>query len=54
MPDEPMTIVERLRNPRWTGEPGTPNSLDVDGTIKDMADAADLLESLSAQGKKSE
>lgn len=49
MPDEPMTLVERLRNPSWIGDPASGNTailLEVDRTVAAMREAADLIEKL--------
>lgn len=41
-----MTLIERLRNPTWTGGPNEsdPQTLDVRLTVNDMKEAADILE----------
>lgn len=44
MPDENMTLVERLRNPQWSHKPGDAPALDVEQTRKDMEEAAALIE----------
>jgi hypothetical protein len=41
--NEPMTLVERLRNPQWAHQPNELPRLDVDRTLQDMEDAAAAL-----------
>ena len=42
MPDEPMTLIERLRNPEWVNGPGAYDDaiLSTEQTVKDMREAA--------------
>lgn len=49
MPSEPMTLIERLRNPQWdlVGRQGA--ILNVETTRKTMREAADKLERLGEQ-----
>jgi hypothetical protein len=46
MSNEPMTLIERLRNPAWVHGPGQfdPATLDTDQTVSDMREAAYILE----------
>ena len=45
MPDEEMTLVERLRNPAWVTNPaGGDALLDTKATLRDMRLAALLIE----------
>ncbi len=44
MADQPMTLVERLRNPAWNGD----NVLDTEQTRETMEEAADLIGALWA------
>lgn len=50
MTDKKMTLIERLRNPAWESDGGItsekPARLNVEQTRKDMAAAADEIESL--------
>lgn len=52
MPKEPMTLLERLRNPRYARNPGEPLRLDVEGTVADMEEAARLIEALQKAPEK--
>ena len=49
MSADPMTIIERLRNPAWHSSGmsrGQPAELDVKQTVADMAEAANEIEEL--------
>lgn len=49
--NDPMTLVERLRNPAYHGSGltrGKPADLDVKQTVADMAEAANEIDSLRA------
>jgi len=48
MPDDPMTLIERLRNPQWVHNPTNflPPVLDVDQTRCDVDEAANEIERL--------
>ena len=49
MPPDPMTLLERLRNPAYHGSGltrGKPADLDVKQTVADMAEAAAEIERL--------
>jgi hypothetical protein len=49
---EPMTIIERLRNPQWDHLPGTARILHIEQTRSTMDDAANEIERLrSALGR---
>ena len=48
MADEPMTLVERLRNPAWEHGAGERPRLDVEQTRAAMSDAADLISAITA------
>ena len=46
---EPMTLIERLRNPAWEGAPGgEPARLNIKQTRETMDEAADLIGALVA------
>ncbi len=44
--NEPMTLIERLRNPQWEGvdAPGNKRRLHIERTLADMEQAAKALE----------
>jgi hypothetical protein len=44
---EPMTLIERLRNPTWVGAPNEPALLDVELTLSLMREAADKIAALT-------
>ena len=46
MPNEPMTLIERLRNPQWVhgNTPFESPQLDQEQTRQDMGEAADEIE----------
>ena len=46
MSDEPMTLIERLRNPCYVGLPGNAVQLHIDHTRADMSEAATEIENL--------
>ena len=50
MPDEPMTLIERLRNPAWEKD-GSGVKLNIDRTVDDMKEAADEIERARAEIK---
>lgn len=43
MPSEPMTLIERLRNPQWEVLPGNARHLHIEQTLADMEEAAGAL-----------
>lgn len=45
---EPMTLIERLRNPQWSGA----GNLDPHQTRKDMEEAATAIEDLARMAAK--
>jgi hypothetical protein len=51
MPDEPMTLVERLRNPQYVSQPNGDAILDTKRTLADMRAAADRIEVQQAFGR---
>jgi len=56
MPDEPMTLIERLRNPAWESDglmvEAKPARLNVEQTRRDMNEAADTIEGLARMAAK--
>ena len=54
MSNDPMSLIERLRNPAWHGSGlsrGQPAELDVKQTVADMAEAADTIDNLVKAAK---
>jgi len=52
MENDPMTLIERLRNPAWHGSGmtrGMPAELNVKQTVADMAEAADEIARLRGE-----
>jgi hypothetical protein len=56
MAEEPMTLIERLRNPQWVHGPGMNSDavLDREQTRDDMTEAADTIERLTAEPFKAQ
>lgn len=53
MPDEPMTLIERLRNPQWVKAPGYSDAiLHTERARKDMDEAATAIEDLARMAAK--
>jgi hypothetical protein len=48
MADDPMTLIERLRNPAWYSRgPGQDARLQVEQTLNDMREAAGRIQALT-------
>ncbi|MCC2649849.1 MAG: hypothetical protein K0R61_34 [Microvirga sp.] len=45
---QPMTLVERLRNPSWESVPGEDARLNIAQTRETMDEAADLISAITA------
>jgi hypothetical protein len=46
MPEEPMTLIDRLRNPHWENLPGGARRLHIEDTLADMGESAARIERL--------
>lgn len=52
--NEPMTLIEQLKNPAWEAEPGQPARLNIEQTRKTMDKAAEALAQIILESQEEE